>query len=46
MTVHHRSHLFVGFIGELEGQLNAAANSSLFDRAPITLKLEQKILKM
>ena len=40
MTVHHRSHLFLGFIGESTGHLNAAANSSLFDRAPITLQLE------
>ena len=34
---HHNLHLFDGFIGEFTGQLNAVANSALFDSVPNTL---------
>lgn len=36
--VHHSTHLSGGFMYESLGQLNALENSSLFARAPITLK--------
>ena len=34
---HHNLHLRDGFIGEFTGQLNAVANSTLFDSVPNTL---------
>ena len=32
-------HLLDGFIGEFTGQLNAVANSTLFDSVPNTLQV-------
>ena len=35
--LHHRAHLFFGFMGDPAGQLKALAKSGELDAAPITL---------